>query len=138
MATVEDIRRFQLHLVESGTGSALRWRDAAACFTAGRKGRGNRPPQSSFGLWGKSQPGATMVGKRVQFDNETWQAIDLLARDSMKDFQELADEAFRDLLTKHDRPTDLKSALRQSAGQKGMGPGDGAQALRQARSRPKT
>jgi hypothetical protein len=52
----------------------------------------------------------------VQFDPETWQAIDLLARDRMMDFQELADEAFRDLLRKHDRPTDLKSALRQSAG----------------------
>jgi hypothetical protein len=57
-------------------------------------------------------------GKRVQFDQETWNAIDLLARDSMKDFQELADEAFRDLLKKHGRPTDLKSALRQSAGQR--------------------
>jgi hypothetical protein len=34
----------------------------------------------------------------------------------MMDFQELADEAFRDLLKKHNRPTDLKSALRQSAG----------------------
>ena len=57
-----------------------------------------------------------MPGKRVQFDDETWQALDLLARDSMKDFQELADEAFRDLLRKHGRPTDLKTALRQSAG----------------------
>jgi hypothetical protein len=52
----------------------------------------------------------------VQFDAETWQALDLLARDRMMDFQELADEAFRDLLRKHGRPTDLKSALRQSAG----------------------
>ena len=34
----------------------------------------------------------------------------------MMDFQELADDAFRDLLRKHDRPVDLKSALRQSAG----------------------
>jgi hypothetical protein len=58
----------------------------------------------------------TMPGKRVQFDDETWHALDLLARDTMKDFQELADEAFRDLLRKHDRPTDLKSALRRSAG----------------------
>jgi hypothetical protein len=57
-----------------------------------------------------------MPGKRVQFDDETWHALDLLAHDSMKDFQELADEAFRDLLRKHDRPTDLKSALRRSAG----------------------
>jgi hypothetical protein len=57
-----------------------------------------------------------MPGKRVQFDDETWSALDLLARDRMMDFQELADEAFRDLLRKHDRPVDLKSALRQSAG----------------------
>jgi hypothetical protein len=55
-----------------------------------------------------------MIGKRVQFDDDTWQAIDLLARDGMRDFQELADEAFRDLLSKHHRPSDLKSALRQS------------------------
>jgi hypothetical protein len=57
-----------------------------------------------------------MPGKRVQFDEETWQALDLLAHDRMQDFQELADEAFRDLLRKHGRPTDLKSALRQSVG----------------------
>ena len=57
-----------------------------------------------------------MPGKRVQFDDETWQQIDLLGRDQMKDFAELADEAFRDLLKKHGRPTDLKDALRRSAG----------------------
>jgi hypothetical protein len=39
-----------------------------------------------------------MRGKRVQFDDETWHALDLLARDRMQDFQELADEAFRHLL----------------------------------------
>jgi hypothetical protein len=58
-----------------------------------------------------------MPGKRVQFDDETWHAIELLRRDRMQDFQELADEAFRDLLRKHGRPTDLKAALRQSAGE---------------------
>jgi len=57
-----------------------------------------------------------MPGKRVQFDEETWHAIDLLGRDTMRDFQELADEAFRDLLNKHGRPTDLKTQLRRSAG----------------------
>lgn len=55
-----------------------------------------------------------MPGKRVQLDDETWQALDLLARDRMQDFQELADEAFRDLLRKYGRPSDLKAALRQS------------------------
>jgi hypothetical protein len=58
-----------------------------------------------------------MPGKRVQIDDETWQALDLLAHDRMQEFQELADEAFRDLLRKYGRPTDLKTALRQSAGQ---------------------
>jgi hypothetical protein len=57
-----------------------------------------------------------MPGKRIQFDDETWHALELLRRDRMLDFQELADEAFRDLLRKHGRPTDLKAALRQSAG----------------------
>jgi hypothetical protein len=57
-----------------------------------------------------------MPGKRLQFDDETWRAIDLLGRDQMKDFQELADEAFRDLLKKYGRPASLKEALRRSAG----------------------
>jgi len=57
-----------------------------------------------------------MRGKRVQFDDETWHALNLLAHDQMKEFQELADEAFRDLLRKHGRPADLKEALRRSAG----------------------
>ena len=56
-----------------------------------------------------------MPGKRVQFDDETWSAIYLLARDSMRDFQELADEAFRDLLAKHHRPVGLKDQLKSSA-----------------------
>jgi predicted transcriptional regulator len=57
-----------------------------------------------------------MPGKRVQIDDETWAALDLLARDRMMTFQELAEEAFADLLKKHDRPVDLRAALRKSAG----------------------
>lgn len=57
-----------------------------------------------------------MPGKRIQFDEESWAAVDLLARDRMMTFQELAEEAFRDLLRKHNRPVDLKDALRKSAG----------------------
>jgi hypothetical protein len=56
-----------------------------------------------------------MPGKRISFDQETYTALDLLARDRMMTFQELADEAFRDLLRKHNRPTELKEALRKSA-----------------------
>ena len=62
------------------------------------------------------QKGPVMPGKRVQFDEDIWRQIDLLGHDQMKDFQELADEAFRDLLKKYDRPVDLKDALRRSAG----------------------
>jgi hypothetical protein len=58
-----------------------------------------------------------MPGKRVHFDDETWAALDMLARDRIMDFQELADEAFRDLLRKHGRPASLKEALRRSAGE---------------------
>ena len=57
-----------------------------------------------------------MPGKRVNIDDETWMALDLLARDRMATFQELADEALADLLKKHGRPVDLKAALRKSAG----------------------
>ncbi len=53
--------------------------------------------------------------KLIAFDQETWNALDLLARDSMSTIQELADEAFRDLLRKHNRAVDLKTALRLSA-----------------------
>jgi hypothetical protein len=59
-----------------------------------------------------------MRGKRVQFDDETWASIDLLAKDRMQSFQELADEAFRDILKKYGRPTSLKEALRRSADMK--------------------
>lgn len=55
-----------------------------------------------------------MPGKHVQFDEETFDALDLLAKDRMMTFQELADEAFRDLLRKHGRPASLKEALRRS------------------------
>jgi len=58
-----------------------------------------------------------MPGKRVTFDEETWASLDMLAKDRMMDFQDLADEAFRDLLRKHGRPGSLKEALRRSAGE---------------------
>jgi len=66
-----------------------------------------------------------MPGKRVQFDEETWAALELLARDTMGDFQELADEAFRDLLVKHGRPVGLRDQLRQSLRSGVKAEGDG-------------
>jgi hypothetical protein len=58
-----------------------------------------------------------MIGKRVQLHDETWHELRVLASASMKSFQELADEAFNDLLRKHGRPASLKEALRRSAGE---------------------
>lgn len=54
-------------------------------------------------------------GKRVEFDLETWHMLNLLGRDRMMTFQELADEAFGDLLKKHGRPRDVRDAFRRSA-----------------------
>jgi hypothetical protein len=53
--------------------------------------------------------------KLIEFDAGTWHALHQLAKDSVKSLQELADEAFADLLRKHGRPTDLKQALKESA-----------------------
>jgi hypothetical protein len=58
-------------------------------FDAGARDGGN--------IGFKSEESA-MPGKRVQFDDETWQAMDAVASQQGKTFQELADEAFKDLL----------------------------------------
>jgi hypothetical protein len=53
--------------------------------------------------------------KLIAFDDETFDKRRQLARDRMASFQELADEAFADLVKKHGVPIDLKDALRKSA-----------------------
>jgi hypothetical protein len=53
--------------------------------------------------------------KLIEFDEETWVALDLLARDRLSSVQELVDEAIRDLLEKHHRPVGLRAGLRESA-----------------------
>jgi hypothetical protein len=55
-----------------------------------------------------------MPGKRVQFDDDTWQAVEAVARQSGSTFQKLADDAFKDLLKKHKQPVGLKAALKES------------------------
>jgi non-homologous end joining protein Ku len=52
--------------------------------------------------------------KLIAFDDDTFDKLRQLARDRMGTFQELADEAFADLLKKHGIPIDLKDALRKS------------------------
>lgn len=58
-----------------------------------------------------------MVGKRVEFDDETWAAVNLMRQERRRSFQQLANEAFTDLLAKYHRPVDLKSQLRASLGE---------------------
>jgi hypothetical protein len=55
------------------------------------------------------------VRKLIDFDDDTLAKLKQLARDRMATIQELADEAFADLLRKHGIPVDLRDALRKSA-----------------------
>ena len=57
-----------------------------------------------------------MPGKRVQFDDDTWHAIEALADQAGSTFPELAAEAFADLLKKHHQPLGFFAALEQSLG----------------------
>ena len=60
-------------------------------------------------------PGGPVVRKLIAFDDDTFDKLKQLGRDRMATIQELADEAFADLLRKHGIPVDLKDALRKSA-----------------------
>jgi hypothetical protein len=53
--------------------------------------------------------------KLIGFDDDTADKLARLGRDRMATLQELADEAFADLLKKHGVPIDLKDALRKSS-----------------------
>ena len=57
-----------------------------------------------------------MPRKLLAFHDEDKRALDELAEDRATTFQELIDEAVRDLLVKYDRHTDLRAALKASAG----------------------
>ncbi|WP_426442062.1 hypothetical protein [Bradyrhizobium genosp. P] len=59
--------------------------------------------------------------KLIEFDDDTFDKLKQLGRDRMATLQELADEAFADLLRKHGIPIDLKDALRKSARLPGTG-----------------
>lgn len=65
------------------------------------------------------------VRKLIDFDDDTFDKLKQLGRDRMATLQDLADEAFADLLRKHGVPVDLKDALRKSASL-AEAPGSGA------------
>jgi len=79
----------------------------------GPTGRAGRRPTA-----GEQAAKAEASRKLVAFDPDVLQALTLLARDRMQSFQELADEAFADLLKKHGRPASLQQALRASVGRR--------------------
>jgi len=54
-----------------------------------------------------------MARKLIGFDPEAQRALELLSRDSEKSLQELADEAFSDLMAKHHGACTLVEALKQ-------------------------
>src|ERR1700733_2974224 len=56
-----------------------------------------------------------LARKLIAFDEDTFGKLTQLGRDRMATLQELADEAFADLLRQHGIPIDLKDALRKSA-----------------------
>jgi hypothetical protein len=61
------------------------------------------------------QEAGLVVRKLIAFDEDTFDKLKQLGRDRMATIQELADEAFADVLKKHGIPVDLKDALRKSA-----------------------
>ena len=63
--------------------------------------------------------------KRIEFDSETWHVLHQLSLDSMRSLQELADEAFKDLLKKHHRRVTLRGFAAERADAAGQRPTHG-------------
>ena len=72
--------------------------------------------------------------KLIAFDEDTFAQLTQLGRDRMATLQELADEAFADVLKKHGVPVDLKDALRKSARLPGTAPKKPARASPRAKA----
>jgi hypothetical protein len=70
-------------------------------------------------VWRPDTVGITTLRKLIEFDDDTFAKLKQLARDRMGTLQELADEAFADLMKKHGIPIDLKDALKKSAAKSG-------------------
>ena len=56
----------------------------------------------------------SLLRKRIAFVAATWHALHHLSLDLRVSLQQLADEAFGDLLKKHRRPITLREALKES------------------------
>jgi hypothetical protein len=78
-------------------------------LTAGGSGANLRPGDQRRRRWSAS--GCNSTTRRRA-------AIDALASEKGVSFQDLADEAFKDLLKKHHQPVGLMAALKESVGEK--------------------
>ena len=65
-----------------------------------------------------SRRSSAMPRKLTHFEPANIRAMELLARDEHRSFQELVDEAIADLLKKHKRPVTTAEMFRQSLGRK--------------------
>ena len=83
----------------SGGGSSGDWQRQGRCPSVGPRGLRWQSNGEVVPIPREVQ----LPGKNVHFDDETWHALELLARDRKQKFQDLADEAFFDLLKKHGR-----------------------------------
>jgi len=72
--------------------------------------------------------------KLIAFDDETLSRLTELARNRMGTLQEMADEAFADLLKKNGVRTDLRDALRKSAARAGTSAAAASAKPRQGRT----
>jgi hypothetical protein len=77
-----------------------------------KKMRSLNKPDASFRSTGSEN--AMAMRKLIAFDDETYVALVQLGRNRMATLQDLADEAFTDLLRKHGVPIDLNDALKRS------------------------
>jgi hypothetical protein len=57
---------------------------------------------------------ANLTRKRIQLAAERWHAVEQLGLERGKSLDDLAEEAFADLLKKHHRPATLREALKQN------------------------
>jgi len=78
----------------------------------------------------------SIMRKLIAFDDDTFDKLKQLGRGRMASLQELADEAFADLLRKHGIPVDLRDALRKSASVTRKPAQDSARSRSTGKSRP--
>lgn len=55
-----------------------------------------------------------MPSKLVKLDDETMAAVNLLRQERRRSFQQLAEEAIKDLLAKYPRPVHVRDQLKES------------------------